>query len=189
MIPAFSAAGVLPPFVGDAALRDQRSPYAASSDEVVRRFATSTRRCDILRGWLSHRSELHALGFIEGFQWLDGSFCEQLTTREPNDIDLVTFFVRPADADLASLVPSRSQLFVPGLTKKQFLCDVYFVELHGGGYADPGLVSYWYSLFSHRRADLAWKGILQVPLAPTHDANALHTLTLATATLPIPAVP
>jgi hypothetical protein len=146
-------------------------------------------RCDILGGWLSHRGRLHALGFVDGFQWLDGSFCEQLATREPNDADLVTFFVKPTNVDLLSLVASHSQLFIPRLAKQHYHCDVYFVELHGGGYADPALVSYWFSLFSHRRADLTRKGIRQVPLAPIGDAAALHALTLATATLPIPAAP
>lgn len=80
MIPAFSAAGVLPPFVGEPAARAQRSPYEANVSDVVRRFATSAKRCDILRGWLSHRGRLHALGFVDGFQWLDGSFCEQLAS-------------------------------------------------------------------------------------------------------------
>ena len=50
-------------------------------------------------------------------------------------------------------------------------------------------MSYWYSLFSHRRDDLTWKGILQVPLAPTNDADAINALTLATTTLPIPVAP
>jgi len=50
-------------------------------------------------------------------------------------------------------------------------------------------VSYWYSPFSHRRDDLTWKGILQVPLAPTNDADAINALTLATTTLPIPVAP
>lgn len=189
MIPAFSAAGVLPPFVGDAATPKPRSPYAVSISDVVQRFSTSAKRCEILRGWLSYRAGLHALGFLDGFQWVDGSFCEQLATREPNDVDLVTFYVKPTGVDLAALVASQPELFSPRLAKPRYLCDVYFVELHGGGHADPALVTYWYSLFSHRRADLTWKGILQVPLAPTHDTHALDILTLATAKLPIPAGP
>jgi hypothetical protein len=71
----------------------------------------------------------------------------------------------------------------------QYLCDAYFVELHDGMFAEPAVVSYWYSLFSHRRDDLTWKGILQVPLAPTNDADAINALTLATTTLSIPVAP
>ena len=71
----------------------------------------------------------------------------------------------------------------------QYLCDAYFVQLHDGKFAESGVVSYWYSLFSHRRDDLTWKGMLQVPLAPTNDADAINALTLATTTLPIPVAP
>ena len=151
MIPAFSAAGVIPPFVGDAAAPGPRSPYAVSTSDVVQRFATSTKRCEIMCGWLSYRAQLHALGFSDGFQWLDGSFCGRLETREPNDVDLVTFYVKPAGADLTALAASRPELFVPRLARRRYLCDV--------------------------------------PLAPTHDADALNTLTLTTAMLPNPLAP
>lgn len=189
MIPAFSAAGVLPPFVGDAAARGWRSPYDVGVVDVVERFATSVRRCEILHGWLRYRDRLHALGFIDGFQWLDGSFCEHLAAREPNDVDLVTFYSKPPNVDLASLAANHPELVFPKRAKPRYLCDVYFVELHAGGYADPELVTYWYSLFSHRRADLTWKGILQVPLAPAHDADALNILTQATIKLSSSAAP
>jgi len=191
MIPAFSATGVLPPFFGDPASA-HRSPYAAGIHEVVRRFATSARRCDILRGWLQHRADLHALGFVDGFQWVDGSFCERLDTREPNDVDLVTFFVKPMHADLKALLANHRYLFDPTLTKSRYLCDVYFQELqelHGRRFADPRRVSYWYSLFSHRRDDFAWKGILEVSLAATHDPDAMNLLTAAPPPLPLPVAP
>lgn len=132
---------------------------------------------------------VHSLGFIDGFQWVDGSFCEQLATREPNDVDLVTFFVKPTNVDLRSLAVAHRQLLDPALTKGRYLCDVYFVELHGGIYANPGLVSYWYSLFSHRRDDLTWKGILQVPLTPADDPDATNALMLATNSLQIAVAP
>ena len=189
MIPAFSAANVIPPFVGDPAALGPRSPYTVGVRDVVERFATSPKRCEILRGWLSHRSAVHSLGLVDGFQWLDGSFCERLPHREPNDVDLVTFFVRPPGADLRSLIAANRAIFVSRLTKKRYLCDAYFVELHDGGFAEPGVVTYWYSLFSHRRDDLTWKGILQVSLAPINDADAINALTLATVRLPAPAAP
>jgi hypothetical protein len=68
MIPAFSAAGVIPPFVGDPASLGPRSLYAVSVRDVVERFATSPKRCDILRGWLGHRAAVHSLGLVDGFQ-------------------------------------------------------------------------------------------------------------------------
>lgn len=90
--------------------------------------------------------------------------------------------------DLKSVMANNPQTFVPSLTKLHYLCDVYFLRLSPEGYADPRRVSYFYSLFSHRR-DLTWKGILEVPLAPTDDAAAATSLTQATAALSTPVVP
>jgi hypothetical protein len=189
MIPAFSSAGVLPPFIGHAADPGPRSPYGVSVRDVVERFATSPMRCSILRGWLRHRAGLHSLGFVDGFQWLDGSFCEQLAAREPNDLDVVTFYVQPPMVDMRSVAVAHRSLFFSADTKRHHLCDAYFVALHDGKYAEPRTLSYWFSLFSHRRDDLTWKGILQVPLAPEDDADATNALMLATSSLPIPAAP
>jgi hypothetical protein len=189
MIPAFTAAGLLPPFVGDPADLRQRSPYATRLRDIILRFATSARRCEILQGWLAHRKALHSLGFIDGFQWVDGSFCEQLVGREPNDVDIVTFFVQPSGADLRALAATRPEVFDPRLSKGQYQCDAYFVTLHAGRFAEPRVVSYWYSLFSHRRHDLAWKGILQVPLTPMDDADANDALIQAASVLPALAAP
>ena len=137
MIPAFSAAGVIPPFVGDPASLGPRSPYAVSVRDVVERFATSPKRCDILRGWLSHRAAVHSLGLVDGFQWLDGSFCERLLHREPNDVDLVTFLVKPPGVDLRTLIAANRKIFSSRVTRMQYLCDAYFVELHGGSSRNP----------------------------------------------------
>jgi hypothetical protein len=114
MIPAFSAAGVIPPFVGEPASLGPRSPYAVGVRDVVERFATSTKRCDILRGWLGHRAAVHSLGLTDGFQWLDGSFCERLIQREPNDVDLVTFFAKPPGVDLRALIAANRAIFRRG---------------------------------------------------------------------------
>jgi hypothetical protein len=126
---------------------------------------------------------LHALGFRDGFQWLDGSFCEQLRRREPSDLDVATFFVPPPAVDLGAIAERHPHLFLPALSKERYLCDAYFVALHVGGLAEPRTVSYWYSLFSHRRHDLTWKGILEVPLDPVDDAAAAEALNLASGAL------
>jgi len=60
------------------------------------------------------------------------------------------------------------------LNKKRFKCDTYYIDL---GLASPYLVqdvSYWFSLFSHRRDGL-WKGMLRVPLQ-ADDSAALAKL-------------
>jgi hypothetical protein len=181
-IPAFTAAGVLPPFTKTPHSVTSRSPYVVGLPSVIERFGISKARCDILEGWLRHRAELHKLRLTVGYQWIDGSFCEQLT-REPGDIDTVTFFQLPAGMDLVAfnnnLVLANPNVFRPSETKKLFHCDAYFLQLQTADAAKVEMVNYWFGLFSHRRADLTWKGILQVGLAPTEDAGAALALAAA----------
>ena len=46
-IPAFTHIGVLPPYLADA-IGNARSPYAATMEDVITRFATSENRRAIL---------------------------------------------------------------------------------------------------------------------------------------------
>ena len=42
----------------------------------------------LLQGFLNYRKKLHELGLVQGVQWLDGSFVENievLESRAPND--------------------------------------------------------------------------------------------------------
>ena len=60
--------------------------------------------------------------------------------------------------------------------KATFSVDSYFVELDQIPPRELVLLSsYWYSMWSHRR-NQAWKGFLQVELAPNEDAEALAWL-------------
>lgn len=45
---------------------------------LVKRFATSAERIEILLVLIAYRTELRSLGFLDGFQWIDGSFVEQI---------------------------------------------------------------------------------------------------------------
>lgn len=98
-IPPFTSSGALPPFLGgNPAVQAKMSPYSTTLVKLVDRFASSNVRKEILKGYLDHRAALLNLG-ITGFQWLDGSFLEDieaLESRPPGDIDLVTFVWRPA---------------------------------------------------------------------------------------------
>lgn len=146
------------------------SPYLVAASELVQRFATSVERCVILDGLLRYRAELRALGFVQGFQWLDGSFTENIEAREnraPKDVDLVTFAHRPAgkdDAAIKDMLAIRPDLFDQERCKHQFHCDTSIVNLST---TPEWLVTqsrYWYGLYSHRRGDALWKGMLQLPL-------------------------
>lgn len=171
-IPEWNAHFALPPIrPGQAGISTDRSPYASSMIEVVDRFNTSNERAVILRGLIAYRQALSKAGVETGFQWLDGSFLENVEvaeSRPPNDIDVVTFFMMPAGASPSSMV----DLFDPVKTKASYHVDAYGLTL--GKPLDGKtikLVSYWYSMWSHRRSG-HWKGFVQVALSTSDDQEA-----------------
>jgi hypothetical protein len=180
-IPKFTHDGVLPPFVGPdgpGGGAHDMSPYPATASEVVATLGDSDERKEILRGWLQHRADLRALGFVHGFQWLDGSFVEE---KEPKDLDVVSFFYRPAGlADptaLVRLMGANPSVFVRPLVKRAYHVDFLPIDLDGSPEGLVGLTRYYLGLFSHRRNDYVWKGMLQVSLEdPADDALALALL-------------
>lgn len=181
MIPSWNVAGVLPPIrPGAPGHSHDRSPYAALLLEVIDKFSTSSERIHILQGFLQLRAALHALGVVKGFQWVDGSFLEQvelLESRPPGDIDVVSYFDLPPGKSETDLVALHADLFDHEHVKTTYKVDHYPVVL--GKSIDAFQVrqiSYWYSMWSHRRDGL-WKGFIQVSLDPTEDVQALQTLT------------
>lgn len=130
----------------------------------------------MLRGLLDYRKELLALGF-DGFQWVDGSFCEDVERvrgRPPGDIDVVTVTARPAavtDDDLRLLVETRPELFRAEHAKKHFGCEAFFIDGSLPARDVWRQVTYWFGLFSHQRETYQWKGILVVPML-SNDADA-----------------
>lgn len=176
MIPAFNISGVLPPFLGEnPTQRSEMSPYQVSVAEVVRRYATSEDRVKILTGLLDFRAELRAVGFNEGFQWLDGSFVEHVEEtrgRAPADVDVVTFAHRPTASldEWKYFVNNHLDLFQPRETKKRYHCDAYFVDLDKKPFLIVDDTRYWFGLFSHQRVTSLWKGMLSVPLQSDDDA-------------------
>jgi len=183
MIPPFNLSGVLPPYVGASPLDPAGlSPFDTSMREVVEALGTSADRASILRGFISLREKLRALGITEGYQWCAGSFCEDveaLQGRSPSDVDVVTFFVRPVhrddDAAWATFVASNIGLFDATQTKATFKCDAYFVDANSPLPAMIAQVTYWHGLFGHQRVSHLWKGMLRVPMM-SDDADALQHL-------------
>lgn len=170
MIPQMNASQVLPPFVGeDPGMKAAMSPYKVSVLAVVERFATSLARVEILRGLLSYRQALVGVGLGAGYQWLDGSFVEDVEVarqRAPRDIDIVTFASTPADpVERDAWIQANMRLFDPRATKRDYMCDAYFVDLRNRPELLVDDTRYWFGLFSHQRETALWKGILQVPIA------------------------
>lgn len=179
MIPDWNMAGLLPPIrPGKPGENTDRSPYVTNLSEVVKRFAFTTERIDILKGLLCYRQELYRLNITDGFQWVDGSFTEcieVLDSRPPRDVDVVTFFNLPAGSNQKTIFEANSRLF-NGKTKLDFRVDGFYCPL-GQPLNDVEVrkITYWYSMWSHRRSGI-WKGFVQVALSPQDDQAAHEAL-------------
>jgi hypothetical protein len=153
--------------------------------ELVEALGTTADRATILRGLIALRAQLQALGIVNGYQWCAGSFCEdieKLESRSPADIDIVTFFVRPAHAQdhvaWSAFVAAHAAVFDPTQNKAAFRCDAYFVDASISLPTVITQVTYWHGLFGHQRRSHMWKGILRLPLV-SDDADALVHLSRA----------
>ncbi len=124
---------------------------------------------------MRYRSALGAVGLISGFQWLDGSFLENvevIESRAPNDIDVVTFYHLPEGKSQRELLEHAPWLISP---KASFFVDGFLVNLASRPERLTQLSAYWYSVWSHRR-NHAWKGFVQIDLATVEDALAANVL-------------
>jgi hypothetical protein len=177
-IPDWNAQGVLPHAGYDEPISAIRSPYIVLLDEVVLRFGSTQERLSLLDGFLQYRAELHAVGLVRGFQWIDGSFLEDvesLASRPPNDLDVVTFYRLPEgvkQADLAQLAPG---LFDNLLVSQRLRVDAQVQCLDVPSERIVAQAVYWYSMWSDRR-DGTWKGFVQIDLSPYEDEMARASL-------------
>jgi hypothetical protein len=183
MIPAFSSSNVLPPFISSPANNRDISPYESSLIEFIDRFATSANRIKIIHGLLEYRVNMKTKGITNGFQWIDGSFVENVEItrkRSPGDIDIVTFAFRPLhlmnSTDWNNFQGKCPDIFKSSLTKVNYLCDAYYIDLNANPLLIVDYTRYWYGLFSHQKVTALWKGMVQIPLS--EDENyALNYLT------------
>jgi len=173
-IPDWTAQGVLPPVDLLDPTSANRSPYQASVTDFVLRFASSNERCQIIDGLLRYRAALKEAGLTRGFQWVDGSFLEEVETlesRPPNDIDVVTFFQLPAGKTQTDIAAKHADLVDHDQVRTKYHVDAYLVHLGSDSERLVRQSSYWYSVWSHRR-NLAWKGFVEIDLDDIHDPNA-----------------
>jgi len=151
--------------------------------EVVGRYATSPARAQLLRGLLSYRHALFAAGLSDGYQWLAGSFVEDVERerkRPPHDIDVVTFSYTPVDAAVRmAWLASHRNLLDRGEVKRRFLCDGFFVDLRKPADLLVDDTCFLFGLYSHQRASLRWKGILKIPLASDDSAAKVQLMAIA----------
>jgi hypothetical protein len=116
---------------------------------------------------------LRRIGFDRRFQWLDGSFVE---SKLPRDLDVFTFLSRPIGYRdttlLKQLVMTNLTLFDRSQLKASFRLDFFAVDLDGSAETLVNMSRYFFGLFSHRRGDDLWKGMLQVRLENIADDAA-----------------
>jgi len=177
-IPKWNTQGVLPPIDVANPTSSYRSPYKVSMTDLVLHFGITDPRREILAGLLQYRAALSAAGIVNGFQWLDGSFLEdieRLEQRAPRDIDVVTFFELPPGRTQQDILTQHLPLLDRNQTKAAYHVDAFPVCLGGALDNLVELSTYWYSLWSHRR-DMRWKGYLEVSLDTADDVNAQANL-------------
>ena len=155
------------------------SPYFICILELVVRFGITDARRRLLTGLLDYRAALHQAGLTRGFQWINGSFLEnveEMEGRDPKDIDIATFFHIPDGHTERTLVDKFRHLFDADQLKTRYAIDAYSAML------DPDDLEaivqrsvYWYSVWSHTR-DGIWKGYLQVKLGDEQDEVARSEL-------------
>jgi len=179
VIPEWASNGFIPPIDQDSPTELNRSPYKVDIIDFATRFNKSPERYKILNGFLNFRNSLHKLGFTKGFQWVDGSFMEdveRIENRSPGDIDVVTFIYFPDSIDQRKLFSSNPELFNRNETKKCYSVDSFFVNLTVC--SAEYLIErsrYWYSMWSHNRIG-QWKGYLELDLGNKNDEIAMKSL-------------
>ncbi|MCX7386615.1 MAG: hypothetical protein NTX48_08120 [Planctomycetales bacterium] len=179
LIPKFDHNLVLPPHLGDPTLANHLSPYQCTTLDLCERLGTTPERRRILGGFLSFRERLQTEGLMTGFQWLDGSFLEDIELRDgrpPRDLDVVTVYWGYDLAFQTALLSKFPEVANPVLAKAKYSLDHYPFD---AGYRPEVTLEktrYWISLFSHNRSGV-WKGMLRIQLnTPAEDAAARQEL-------------
>ncbi len=179
VIPEFDIFGVIPPIRENNGTSPDRSPYLVDILTFCKRFGTSVERRVILRGLLNLRNTMRGAGLEVGFQWVDGSFVEnveQLRKTPPNDVDVVTFCGLGDLGAQKRLLADFPTLFQPRV-KGQFMVDHYFVPTDTTiDHVYARKISYWYSMWSHQRETNRWKKFVCIDLDTADDHNAMTWL-------------
>lgn len=181
MIPPFDHNNVLPPYQGDdPTIPGCLSPYKSDIMEFCQYFAKTQERIAILKGFVSFRLECLKFGVQCGYQWIDGSFVENVEvsqSRAPHDIDVVTMFALP-DVSMQEVIANIFPAFVnPRLSKKLYKVDHYPCLVNEKPFGTVAIVKYWNQLFGHNRSG-TWKGMIELPLYNNDvmDTQALNYL-------------
>jgi hypothetical protein len=182
-IPVFDHNLVLPPHLGDPVNRGQLSPYPCTTLDLCQRLGTTAERRAILNKFLDFRERLRQEGLTTGFQWLDGSFLEDIEAKEkrpPKDLDVVTVYWGYDRVFQTQLAAGFREFASPALAKAAYHLDHYNFDAGFNPAVTLEQTRYWILLFSHNRQGV-WKGMLRIELnTPAEDAIARQELAKAT---------
>lgn len=174
-IPPFDHNLVLPPHLGDPRQAAQLSPYPCTTIDLCERLGTTPERRVILERFLDFRERLTKEGLTTGFQWLDGSFLEDIEAQEgrpPRDIDAITVYWGYDLAFQTTLTANFPEFSDPWLAKTNYFLDHYPLDASYRPEVTVEYTRYWISLFSHNRLGV-WKGMLRIELnTPAEDSAA-----------------
>lgn len=165
-IPDFDHNGVIPPFLGNPTEPKNVAPYSCSITELVEKFGFSPQRRKILYGLLDFRQNLRQSGIKKGFQWLDGSFLEDIEgkkKRAPNDLDLVTIFWGYDKKFLNEVATNFPAFCDRKRCRKEYSLDHYLLDADYNPVVTVQGAAYWSQLFSHNRRGTR-KGMLKIDL-------------------------
>ena len=178
-IPDWDEEGVIPPMDRRDPVSFNRSPYRVSLIDVITRFGNTQVRREMLSGLLNFRAALHGVGLTRCFQWIDGSFVEDVESsrgRAPADIDAVTFFYIPEGHTEESFASAFPDFFNPRAMKWDFGIDAYLAGINPNDLATfARRAAYWHDIWSHTRDGLR-KGCVEVDLDPREDESARAAL-------------
>ncbi len=178
-IPAYDHNLVIPPHLGDPVNSGELSPYPCTTLELCQRFGITAERRTILGKFLDFRDRLRAEGLTNGFQWLDGSFLEDVEAREgraPRDLDVVTVYWGYDHAFQMTLRNRFIEFASSVLSKATYSLDHYPFDAGFSPALTLESTRYWILLFSHNRLSV-WKGMLRVELdTPADDTAARQEL-------------
>ncbi len=168
-------------------MSSKRSPYFLSLPEFVHRFGQSVERRSLINGLLRYRALLQQAGVGAGFQWINGSFVEdveRIRGRPPADIDVVSFISLPTGVSELDFYGSHGEIFDRDYIKSYFPIDGYIVAMDP---TRPETVLlairnavYWYSVWSHTR-EHRWKGYIELDLDSEGDPGAWQLIQEMTA--------
>lgn len=178
MIPSFDHNGVIPPYLGNPANGSNFvSPYPTDSLELCQRFATSKDRIAILKKFMAFREEMRNFG-ISGFQYLDGSFLEDIENstenRPPNDLDLLTFFMPLTRDQQIEIMKSFKDFGDRTLCKTNYSLDHMLISLGMHPIQIVEFTRYFIQLFTHNRANV-WKGMLKLEVGTLSEDDAANS--------------